>query len=358
MKTNLQAFFSTRHLITTLALTLSISSLQAQTYAEKLGWPKDKKVVIFHVDDAGMSLESNKGTFQSLAGGVATSCSVMMPCPWAGTFMREAKESAPIDAGLHLVLTSEWKGYRWEPLAGKSLVPGLHDPEGSFWHTVAQVVENATPEEVYIELKAQIERALSMGIRPTHLDSHMGTVFAHPEFLKKYIQLGAEYKIPVMFPGGNNVLLEESQLAPIVKKLKADGKYTEGMALPKPALLKQTTEIGQQIWALGLPVLDDLHSNSGDWKPEKADYTPAEHAQYKVEQFKRILDKMQPGLAMIIVHSTTHNENFDTISGSGRSRQADLDAMVSPDLKAFIEKNDIILTTWREVMERRQKIDN
>lgn len=356
MKKKCQALFSTRQLLVAFVFVLVASSIQAQTYSEKLGWPKDKKVVIFHVDDAGMSLESNKGTHQSLAGGIATSCSVMMPCPWAGTFMRETKTSEPIDAGLHLVLTSEWKGYRWEPLAGKSMVPGLHDPEGSFWHTVEQVVANATPEEVYIELKAQIERSLSMGIRPTHMDSHMGTVFAHPEFLKKYIQLGAEYKIPVMFPGGNNVLLEESQLAPVIRKLKAEGKYTEGMTLPKPALLEQTTAIGQQIWTLGLPVLDDLHSASGDWKPEKPEYTREEHAEYKVEQFKRILDKMKPGLAMIIVHSTTHNENFDTISGSGKSRQADLDAMLSPDLKAFIEKNGIILTTWREVMERRQKV--
>jgi predicted glycoside hydrolase/deacetylase ChbG (UPF0249 family) len=357
MKSISPAFFSPRNLLITLALTFSVSSLQAQTYAEKLGWPKDKKVVIFHVDDAGMSLESNNGTFQSLAAGVATSCSVMMPCPWAGTFLRESKEFESIDAGLHLVLTSEWKGYRWEPLAGKGLVPGLHDPEGSFWHTVEQVVANASPEEVYIELKAQIERALAMGIRPTHLDSHMGTVFAHPEFLKKYIQLGAEHMIPVMFPGGNNVLLEESLLSPVVKKLKSEGKYREGMELPKPALLQQTTEIGRQIWGLGLPVLDDLHSTSGDWRPAKNEYSPQEHAEYKVGQFKRILEKMQPGLAMIIVHSTTHNENFDTISGSGRSRQADLDAMVSPDLKAFIEQQGIILTTWREVMERRKKLD-
>ena len=356
MKNYQQTLFSIRGLLAALLFLFGASILQAQTYSEKLGWPKDKKVVIFHVDDAGMSLESNKGTHQSLAGGIATSCSVMMPCPWAGTFMREIKASQPIDAGLHLVLTSEWKGYRWEPLAGKSLVPGLHDPEGSFWHSVEQVVAHASPEEVYIELRAQIERSLSMGIRPTHMDSHMGTVFAHPGYLEKYIQLGAEYKIPVMFPGGNNILLEESMQLPIIKKLKEDGKYTEGMTLPKPELLQQAAAMGEQIWALGLPVLDDLHSTSGDWKPEKEMYTAEEHALYKVEQFKRILEKMQPGLAMIIVHSTTHNENFDTISGSGRSRQADLDAMLSADLKAYIEKNGIVLTTWREVMERRERV--
>jgi chitin disaccharide deacetylase len=30
--------------------------------------------------------------------------------------------------------------------------------------------------------------------------------------------------------------------------------------------------------------------------------------------------------------------------------------MTDPALKAFIEKEKIILTTWREVMERRQKV--
>lgn len=357
MKKTLLRIFSTQTFVIPLLLIFANSPVLAQTYAEKLGWPKDKKVVIFHVDDAGMSRESNEGTFQSLEGGIATSCSVMMPCPWAGTFMRETKGKAPIDAGLHLVLTSEWKGYRWEPLAGKSLVPGLHDPEGSFWHTVEEVVAHASPEEVYIELKAQIDRSLSMGIRPTHLDSHMGTVFAHPKFLEKYIQLGVEYGIPVMFPGGNNVLLEECQQAPVIQKLKSEGKYVEGMELPKIEILEQAPALGEKIWAMGLPVLDDLHTMSGDWKPATAGYSPKEHADYKVAEFKRILAKMQPGLAMIIVHSTTHNENFDTISGSGRSRQADLDAMRSTDLKSYIEQNGIILTTWREVMERRKNVN-
>ena len=327
----------------------------AQTYAEKLGYPKGKKVVIFHVDDAGMSYESNQGTIQSLDFGIATSCSIMMPCPWAANFINEAKAHPEWDMGLHLVLTSEWKTYRWEPLAGKSLVPGLHDPDGAFWHSVEQVVANATPEEVYIELKAQIDRALGLGLKPTHLDSHMGTLFANDKFLEKYIQVGIEYGIPVMFPGGNNVLLEESQTAPIIKKLKADGKYTEGMLIPKPEILLKSKALGEQIWKNGLPVLDDLHTISGEWKPEKS-HSHQELGKYKAEQFKRILHKMEPGLAMIIIHSIDFSDFFKRFSSSGDSRYGDLLAMTDPDLKAFIEQEGIILTTWREVMERRKKL--
>src|SRR5260221_13520735 len=98
------AFFSCNYLY---AQTLD------STYAEKLGYPKGAKVVILHVDDAGMSYDSNEGVFQALTKGVATSTSVMMPCPWVPGFVHYLKQHPKLDAGLHLTLTSEWADYRW-----------------------------------------------------------------------------------------------------------------------------------------------------------------------------------------------------------------------------------------------------
>ncbi|HLL95467.1 MAG TPA: ChbG/HpnK family deacetylase, partial [Spirosoma sp.] len=85
-------------------------SLQAQseTYAEKLGFPKDKKIIILHVDDAGMSYESNVGTMTALDRGIASSTSVMMPCGWVPQFFAYLKQHPNTDAGVHLTLTSEW----------------------------------------------------------------------------------------------------------------------------------------------------------------------------------------------------------------------------------------------------------
>ncbi|MFD2035505.1 polysaccharide deacetylase family protein [Belliella marina] len=324
------------------------------TYAEKLGWEKGQKVIIFHVDDSGMSYESNLGTIKSMEEGVATSCSVMMPCAWSASFVNYANKNPQMDVGVHLTLTSEWKDYRWEPLSGKALSPSLQDHEGAMWNSVELVVKNGSPEEVYIEMKAQVDRAISLGLKPTHLDSHMGTLFAHEPFLEKYIQVGAEYGIPVMFPGGNNKLLEESLNYPIVQKLKAEGKYKEGMQLPEQKLLKNTTPVGQKIWSLGLPVLDDLHTVSGKWKPEKENYTLEELGQHKISEIKRVLETMEPGLLMLIVHCNEYSEFFDRISGSGDSRYADMLAMIDPKLKNYLQENNIILTTWREVMERRK----
>ncbi|MBY0436085.1 MAG: ChbG/HpnK family deacetylase [Cyclobacteriaceae bacterium] len=115
----------------------------AQTYSEKLGFPKSAKVLILHVDDGGMSWDSNQGVIQAMEKGVANSVSVMMPCPWVPGFVHYLKEHPKVDAGLHLTLTSEWKDYRWDPLSGKNTTPGLVDSEGALWASVEDVVKNA-----------------------------------------------------------------------------------------------------------------------------------------------------------------------------------------------------------------------
>ena len=102
-------------------------------------------------------------------------------------------------------------------------------------------------------------------------------------------------------------------------------------------------------------MLDDLHTISGNWKPEQ-EVTPEEWGKYKAEQCIRILEEMEPGLAMVIVHSSERSDIFQYISGSGGSRYADMLAMIDPSLKTYIEKEGIILTTWREVMQRRQQV--
>ena len=236
---------------------------QNPTYAERLGYPSGKRVLIMHVDDAGMSWDSNEGTIRSIRDGVANSCSVMMPCPWVPDMVRYIKENPEVDAGLHLTMTSEWKKYRWGPLMGKPAVPTLVDEEGALWRSVALVVENASPDRIEADIRAQLDRARTMGFEPTHLDSHMGTLFADVEFLKRYIKVGVEHQIPVMFPGGHISFLKEDYRQKTIEELKKQGKYVEGMEVPLPDILKYVPVFGRQIWESGLPVLDDLHNVSG-----------------------------------------------------------------------------------------------
>ena len=67
--------------------------LFAQTYAEKLGYPAGSKLLILHVDDAGMSKESNEGVWQATKQGIANSFSIMMPCPWVPEILHLLKKN-------------------------------------------------------------------------------------------------------------------------------------------------------------------------------------------------------------------------------------------------------------------------
>lgn len=310
-------------------------SQEQMTYAEKLGYPKGSKVLILHVDDVGMSWDSNEGAIQAIEKGAATSLSVMMPCPWVPGFLHYLKQHPKTDAGLHLTLTSEWKDYRWGPLQGKSSVPGLVDKEGALWPSVDEVVKNATADEVDHEIRAQLARAREAGFEPTHLDSHMGTLFATPQFMERYIKLGIETKIPVMFPGGHGTMI------------------TRQMNMTQE-LRTQLTQTGAMLWSAGLPVLDDLHNVSYgfDYVKDKA-ISDVDLRKIATKNYVQTIRDLKPGLTMVIMHCTAPSEIFGKISDSGQTRKADMLAMTDPEFKKFLEAEKIILTTWREVKEKR-----
>lgn len=301
----------------------TLKGAELPTYAERLGWPAGTKAVIFHVDDAGMSHNSNMGAIKATEEGVATSLSVMMPCSWVPELAAYLKAHPQVDAGVHLTLTAEWKNYRWGPVAGKPAVPGLADSGGYLWSGVADVVAHATADEFEAEIRAQLDKALALGIEPTHLDSHMGTCFV-PVYIERYVKLGIEKNIPILIFGGHmqHIGAEAAAFRPLV------------------------LSIAQRVWDAGLPVIDDLVT-----KPTTAD----DYGQRKAQLIK-LLDEMKPGITEIIVHCTVQTEEFSLISGSGPAREAELRLMTDPDIKAFIKSKGIVLTTWRELKQRRQSV--
>jgi chitin disaccharide deacetylase len=327
------ALFSLRVLLFLLFISVN-GFAQEPTFAEKLGYPKNAKVIIFHVDDAGMSYDANDGTIQAMEKGVANSTSVMMPCAWSPAYMKYLQKNPKIDAGVHLTLTSEWKNYRWEPLLGRLKVPGLHDAEGAFWSSVEQVATHAKPDEVEAEIREQIARFRAFGLEPTHIDSHMGTLFV-PMYMERYIKVGIEEKIPVMFPGGHATMISEIRKS----------------AMPERTQVKA---IGQMLWNAGLPVLDDLFPDTYGWNlPKGTAITDANLQKMKTQKYKELLKALKPGVTMVIMHCANPSETFQHITDSGPTRKGDLLAMLDPDLKQFLKDEKIIMTTWRELKERR-----
>ena len=158
--------------------------------------PNPVRRVIPHVDDLGATHGANRAFLELAALGHVTCGSVIVPGPW---FREIADLGADHDLGVHLTLTSEWPAYRWAPISTTSRASGLIDDDGYFWRDVAGVAAHLVPEAAEAELRAQIERAIAAGLRPTHIDAHMAAAML-PELLDAHVRLGEEYGLWPVLP--------------------------------------------------------------------------------------------------------------------------------------------------------------
>ena len=130
-----------------LAQTKPQTLAQTTTAAERLGYPADTKLLIIHADDLAVSHSQDRASFAALDRGEASAASIMVPCPWLTEVAAYAQAHPDADLGLHLTLTSEWRSYRWGPLASRNEVPGLLGPDGNLWPDVPFVTKHATAAE-------------------------------------------------------------------------------------------------------------------------------------------------------------------------------------------------------------------
>ena len=151
--------------------------------------------VLPHVDDVGVSPGSVIAWQALRRAGVVRSASLMVPCAYYPMARDDVLADPDQDMGVHITLTSEWSPYRWRPLIGAR--GGLTDSEGYMHRRPEMVLANADEGAVAAEIEAQIQQVLADGLRPTHLDAHMGTALL-PPFVWALIGAGRQHGIPVL----------------------------------------------------------------------------------------------------------------------------------------------------------------
>ena len=177
------------------------------------------RIVIPHVDDLGATHGANAAFFALAAAGRVTCGSVMVPGPW---FSEIADADPALDIGIHLTLTSEWAQYRWAPISTRSRASGLIDDDGYFWRDVPSLARHVVPEAAEAELRAQIERALARGMRPTHLDAHMAAAML-PALLPAHVGLAREFGLFPVLPRSIRWAPDGAAYAACVAALDAAG---------------------------------------------------------------------------------------------------------------------------------------
>jgi len=163
--------------------------------AERFGYAADQPLIIINCDDIGSSHSANVASEAAMRAGIASSATLMVPCPWAREAVERFKD---LDVGIHLTLTAEYPTYRWRTLTD---APSLRDAQGYMPRTAAELWQRADAAEVEAECRAQIDQALAWGVDITHLDNHMGTLQVSEKLYPIYVKLGKEYKLPLRMVG-------------------------------------------------------------------------------------------------------------------------------------------------------------
>lgn len=165
--------------------------MERTTLAERLGYGRTDRLLIVNCDDLGSSHSANVATLDAVTRGIATSATLMVPCPWA---REAARLFEGLSVGVHLTLTSEYPGYRWR---GLSAGASLHDQDGFLPATTRAALERLDAADARIECQLQIEAALSWNIDVTHLDAHMNVMQARSDLFEVYLDLAQAFRLPV-----------------------------------------------------------------------------------------------------------------------------------------------------------------
>lgn len=182
--------FRSKSLITILAAVI----IQALFLSSQI---KSQTELVIRCDDTGMCHTVNMAAKKLIEAGVPFSTSVMFACPWYQEAVDLLKAYPQVSVGVHLTLNSEWKNYKWGPILGKS-VPSLIDGNGYFYESEGDFQNCGYKiNEVEMELRAQIERALNTGLQIDYIDHHMGTAASTPELRALVEKLAKEYNLGI-----------------------------------------------------------------------------------------------------------------------------------------------------------------
>ena len=299
-------------LLSSLLPLLFAHTLPAQTkaLAERLGYPADAKFLIIHADDLAVAHSEDAASFEALDHHAVSSASIMVPCPWLTEVADYAKSHPEADLGLHLTLTSEWNTYRWGSVAPSDQVPSLLDPAGTFYSTTEAAAAHIKPDDAEREMRAQVERALGVGIRPTHLDSHMATAFTSPGVFAAYVKVAHEYHLPFFVV---KVTDERSKLLSLLS--------------PRDVIVDNVLMVNPSV-------------------------PPAQWLTYYVNAIK----DLKPGLTYMIVHLAHDDSEARAIMGQNDLfgaawRQRDFDVVTSPEFQQALRDNHITVIQWRDLQK-------
>jgi predicted glycoside hydrolase/deacetylase ChbG (UPF0249 family) len=278
---------------------------------------QNSRYLIIHADDGGLCYSVNRAIMSALEKGTVSSTSLMAPCPQLEEITDYLKINPQFDLGIHLTLTCEYPNYPWGPVSDKNNVKSLVNPAGYLWHSVKEFIQNAKPEDVETELRAQVECILEAGLQPSHLDSHMGTVFMDLRFLEIYVKLGLEYQITPM-------LVNPTE---------------HGSELIDRFNFNIEKDVVERLMKSGIPFLNFLYMTDDSTR----------RLEEREKEYINVINYLPSGVSQIIIHPGYDDEELKKITDNSSSRQYDFSIFINENIKNKIDELGVKLISWKDL---------
>ena len=289
------------------------------------------KYLIVNADDFGMCHSANVAVFDLFKTGNLLSSTIMMPCGGAEEAVKFAIENPQYAIGVHLTLTAEWQKYRWKPLTNAA---SLMDEDGFMWHESDMVEKHAKYKDVEREIRAQIDAAHAMGMKPSHIDNHMGSLYGHNagriSFLKMTMRVMGEYGYAYrLFTKTNDprVCPKEVPFSIYKHVEKITGHYAKkyNVIVPDYLLFPDWTS--------------DLKDNG--------------YEHYR-EEILKIWTNIPEGVTETFVHPSIESDEIKGITNIWWTRVWEYQLMKDPYTHEYLESHGVKLISYRDLIKMRK----
>ncbi|HEX3875524.1 MAG TPA: ChbG/HpnK family deacetylase [Bryobacteraceae bacterium] len=266
--------------------------------------------LLVNADDFGFTPDVNEGIIEAHRHGILTATTLMANGAAFDDALQRAQDTPELDIGCHLVL-----------IGGNSLIDGRAFPA-----SVAKLLSALAKRDLrpYDELRAQMRKILDAGIRPTHLDTHKHTHLA-PPVLDAVARLAEEFGIrwvrrPFDFP-----LNTMRGAVPALKRITSDAL----------GLLRRRFH----------RVLERHHCRTTD---HFAGFQIT--GRFHVKELVELVGMLPEGTTEFMCHPGRCRESLRAAhTRLKESRERELEALVAPEVKAALVKNEIKLTRYSEL---------
>lgn len=285
--------------------------------------------VIINADDFGLTPGVNRGIVSAFREGVLTSTTMMVNMRFFDEAAGLARENPDLPVGIHLTLL--WG----RPVSDPAAVTSLVDRAGRFPCSLGTLgrrylMGRLEPEQVKVEFRAQIHKFRQAGLRPTHLDTHKH-VHCLPGVLRAMLAVAREFDIRrIRFPVERELTIRPGSVSPALARS------------PLSATAKQ--RLIRSLCARNRAELDVAGIRT-------TDHFVGIRYQNCLNSvvFRLILGNLGEGVTEIMCHPGYYDEHLGEYSSVPPHREAELEGLLDPQLREWVEQRSIRLMHYGEL---------